>query len=153
MFPAFALVKSEKLQPFHCFNSGNLSYFICLISAQCLWHSLPKSDIGDPAAREVEGQKGLQDNGSKLHKLYKLHKENSHDCIIDLLARLSLNYLLRNQPYFFLPNTAASMPILGISNFLASGNRGSPGLSNGLPPPPSGRLGLRLDAGRRRCWT
>ena len=28
-----------------------------------MWHSLPKSDIGDHAARELEGQKGLQDNG------------------------------------------------------------------------------------------
>ena len=85
MFPAFALVKSKKSQPSHQFNPENLSFFVGLIGTQCLWHSLLKSDIGDPAARELEGQKGLQDNGSKLHK------ENSHDCIIHLLARLSLN--------------------------------------------------------------
>ena len=82
MFPAS--VRSKKLQPSR-FYPEHLSFFVGLIGAQCLWHSLPKSDIGGPAARELEGQKGLQDNGSKLHK------ENSHDCIIDLLARLSLN--------------------------------------------------------------
>ena len=82
MFPAS--VRSKKLQPSR-FYPEHLSFFVGLIGAQCLWHSLPKSDIGDLAARELEGQKGLQDNGSKLHK------ENSHDCIIHLLARLSLN--------------------------------------------------------------
>ena len=34
---------------------------------ECLWHSLPKrvgrGDIRDPQSGEVEGQKGLQDNG------------------------------------------------------------------------------------------
>ena len=79
-----------------------------MLSAQCLWHSLPKGDIGDPAAREVDkkgskimgevaphwreaGQKGLEDNGEQLHHSL----ENSHDRIIDLV-RLSFLQLLLN---------------------------------------------------------
>ena len=85
----------------------------------------------------------------------ELHKEeNSHDCIIDLACASLPQLVLAQSDMLFLIGTTASIPTW---NFYllrpASGLclRGSPGLFDGLPPPPAGRLGLGC-AGRRR-WT